>query len=108
MMIVMFDLTGQPVQVPEIQVDLFRRKGWRSASLTTAETPLETTRLDRVSVNHATLAELTALPQIGVKTARRVIASRPIADLAELTAKVDGVDWLELEAHIEFSQNAAE
>jgi DNA uptake protein ComE-like DNA-binding protein len=103
MMTVMLDLTGQPVQVPEIQVDLFRRKGWRSMPTATTETPSETTQADLVSINDATLAELTALPQIGVKMARRVIAARPITDLAELTAKVDGVDWLALEAQIGFN-----
>lgn len=103
MMTVMLDLSGQPVQVPEIQVDLFRRRGWRFMPDSAPETPSETTQGDRVSVNSATLAELTALPQIGVKTARRLIAIRPIADLAELTTKIDGVDWLALEAQIGFN-----
>jgi radical SAM superfamily enzyme with C-terminal helix-hairpin-helix motif len=107
----MLDISGQPVQVPDIQIDIYRKRGWRLLADTAPIAPTPTiveVGGDTININTATTAELTALPLVGVKTARKIIAARPIADLADLTQRVEGVDWVTLEAQLSFAQDAAE
>ncbi len=106
MFVEMLTPEGMPVQVPEISVENFRRRGYRP--IVTPEAPIvtitegETTKVIGVDVNSATAAELRALDQIGVKTAQAIIKGRPWVDLADLIQRIPSIEWLELESQLVF------
>lgn len=109
---IIYSPTGEPRLVPNAEEPSFLRQGYRrsppnekSSAPPIPEGEVGTsaaTTENTVNVNSASLKDLTALPQVGTATAKRVQSQRPYQSLEDLIKAVPDVDWLALEPKISF------
>ena len=106
---ILYSIDGEPREIPAGCVDRFLTEGYRRAlpgvkAATVDPLPVVPTSVDSslASVNTASLKELIALPLVSTAIAKKIIAQRPYAAIEDLIAKVEGVDWVSLQAQISF------
>lgn len=106
---ILYSIDGEPREIPAGCVDRFLTQGYRRNPLgvkaaTVEPLPVVSAPVDPslTSVNTASLKELIALPLVSTAIAKKIISNRPYEAIEDLIAKVEGVDWVSLQAQISF------
>lgn len=106
---IIYSPSGEPRLIPDEEIAGFLKRGYRRqppnpggreeiepAPVAPPQSP------DIINVNTASLKELTALPQVGTATAKRIQSQRPYTSVEDLIKVAPDVDWLALESKIGF------
>ena len=110
-MAILYSLDGEPRQIPDSLVDRFLSDGYRRTPPGAKPTIAQPSTIDEVTsasdssivaINTASLKELIALPLVGTSIAKKIIAQRPYSSIEELIEKIEGVEWIAIQAQISF------